>query len=309
MTSGSVERALEAAQSWLEAQDAPEALIVAHEAGRAADPEAARRWVRRILADQDTGGSWGGELLATSEALRTLAEIRTAASLGEQDPGIGRAIDWLRARRGVPGAWSDGCTTDRHRAGTCHHFLGAFFSPAPPEVPQERVQLRSGARVEGDAEVRFVVSVCALDSILQWVEPSRDALLHLEGLRRVIGLWPDTPPSELSTVSLLSAIKALLRSPAEDDRAAAEGGLRVLAGRQRGDGSWVDTDPFQALEVFSLSESAGVDPDRSRRALWHGARLLVAAQKSDGSWGGEEPVGRAFIAWKTLRRVDPRAPA
>lgn len=307
MTSGSVERALEAAQRWIEAQDAPEAVIAAHDAGRAVDPDSAKRWVRRILADQDAGGSWGGGLLATAEALRTLAEIRAAASLGEQDPGIGRAIDWLRARRGVPGAWSDGCTKERHRAGTCHHFLGAFFSPAPPEVPQERVRLRSGAHASGDAEVRFVASACALDAILQWVEPSRDARLHLEGLRRVVGLWPDAPPTELSTVSLLSAIKPLIRSTAEEDRRAAERGLRTLAGRQRGDGSWVDTDPFQALEVFSLSESAAVDPERSRRALWHGARLLIAAQKSDGSWGGEEPVGRAFIAWKTLRRVDPRA--
>lgn len=308
MTSGSVERALKRAQDWLLAQDAPEAVIVAHEAGAAGDPDEAARWVRRVLSEQDDAGSWSGDLLTTAEALATLAEIRAAASLREQDPAIGRALDWLRARRGVPGAWSDGCTKARHQAGTCHHFLGAFFSPGPPEVPQEEARLRSGARVARDAEVRFIASVAALDCVLQWVEPGRDARLHLEGLRRVVDLWPDSPPAELSTISLLSAIQALLRSTATEDRTAAERGLRVVAGRQRGDGSWVDTDPFQALEVFSAAESAGVDRERSHRALWHGARLLIAAQKADGSWGGDAPVGRALIAWRTLRRVDPRGP-
>lgn len=304
MTTGSVERALDRAQQWLVAQDAPESVIVAHEAGAAGGSGDAKRWVRRILAEQDDGGSWGGELLATAEALTALAEIREAASLREQDPGIGRGLDWLRARRGVPGAWSDGCTKDRHHAGTCHHFLGGFFSPGPPEVPQEVASLRSGARAAGDTEVRFVSSAVALDCLLRWVEPTRDARLHLEGLRRVVGLWPEAPPAELSTVSLLSAIHALLRSRDAEDHTAAERGLRVLAGRQRGDGSWVDTDPFQALQVFALAVLAGVDPERSHRALWHGARLLIASQKGDGSWGGEEPVGRALIAWRTLRRVD-----
>lgn len=307
MTSGSVERALRAAQEWLARLDAPEAVIIAHEAGLTSDPGDARRWARRILDAQDAAGSWGDDVTATAGALLTLAEIRTVASLREQDPGIGRALDWLRARRGVPGAWSDGCSEKRHRIGICHHFLGGFFSPGPPEIPEQEARLRSGVRAMGDAEVRFVASATALRSLLEWAPPTRDTKLHLEGLRRVVALWPESPPEGLSNAALLAAAHALLLSPIAEDRAAAEHGLRVLAGKQRGDGSWVDTDPFQALEVFARAEAVGVAPERAHGALWHGARLLVSSQKSDGSWGGEEASRRALIGWRTLRSVDPTA--
>lgn len=307
MTSGSVERAFRAAQEWIVALDTAESVIVAHEAGLSSDPSGARRWGRRILDAQDAAGAWDGDLTATAGALLTLAEIRTAASLQERDPAIGRALDWLRARRGVPGAWSDGCSEERHRIGICHHFLGGFFSPGPPEVPEEEARLRSGVRAVGDADVRFVASATALRALLEWAPPSRDTRLHLEGLRRVVALWPERPPTGLSNAALLAAVHVLLLSPADEDRAAAEHGLRVLAGKQRGDGSWVETDPFQALEVFARAESVGVGPERAHGALWHGARLLVSSQKSDGSWGGEEAPRRALIGWRTLRSVDPGA--
>lgn len=307
MTSGSVERALMAAQEWILGLDAPEAVIIAYEAGLSSDPTGARRWIRRILDAQDTAGAWGGDVTATAAALLTLAEIRTAASLREQEPGIGRALDWLRDRRGVPGAWSDGCSEERHRIGVCHHFLGGFFSPGPPEVPAEEARLRSGVRAVGDGNVRFVASATALRSVLEWAQPSRDTRLHLEALRRVVALWPESPPGGLSNTALLAAVHALLLSPAAEDRAAAQHGLRVLAGKQRGDGSWVETDPFQALEVFARAEQVGVAPERAHGALWHGARLLVSSQRSDGSWGGEEASRRTLVGWRTLRSVDPAA--
>lgn len=310
MTAASVGRALERARDWLVAQDAPEAVIVAHEAGAAGDDADARRWIRRILDRQGPGGAWDGDVVRTAGALMTLAEIRSAASLREQDPAIGVALDWLRARRGAPGAWSDGCSEERHALGLCHHFLGGFLSPGPPEVPQLEAPLRSGARAVGDAEVRFVASAVALRCLLVWAQPARDARLHLEGLRHVVGLWPEQPPAGLGIVSLLAAIHALLRSGAPEDRAAAEQGLRVVAGKQRGDGSWVETDPFQALEVFTGSESGGADWERAHRALWHGARLLISTQKSDGSWGGDDDAPRrALIAWRALRRLEPTSPA
>lgn len=303
MTAGSVERALTAAQAWLAGQDAPEAVIVTHEAGVAEDQAEARRWVRRLLDDQDTQGSWAGDLTATAGTLMTVEEIRTAASLKEQDPAIGRALDWIRARRSVPGAWSDGCSPDRHRVGLCHHFLGGFFSPAPPEVPLEGTALRNGVTATTDAEARFVASATALRCMLPWTRATGDARLHLEGLRRVVDLWPEQSPAGLSTLSLLAAIHVLLQSPVAADRAAAGRGLRLVGGKQRGDGSWVDIDPFQALEVFARAESEQVSTEQARRALWHGARLLISTQKNDGSWGGEQAPRRALIAWRTLRRV------
>lgn len=306
MTGGSVARAMAAAQAWLTRQDAPEAVIAAHEAGVAHDQADAQRWVRRLLGAQDNQGSWGGDLMATACALMTLEEIRTAAALREQDPGIGRALDWLRARRSVPGAWSDGCSPSRHDLGLCHHFLGGFFSPAPPEVPVEEVALRNGVSAANDAEGRFIASVTALRCMLPWTRATGDARLHLEGLRRVVDRWSELPPLGLTTASLLAAIHVLLQSPVPEDRAAAGRGLRLVGGKQRGDGSWVDMDPFQALEMFAQAGSDDVSGEQAHRALWHGARLLISTQKTDGSWGGERAARRALIAWRTLRIVDPQ---
>ncbi|HUG40293.1 MAG TPA: hypothetical protein VMM12_07405 [Longimicrobiales bacterium] len=305
MTAESVERALAAAQGWLLIQDAPESVIVAHEGGVAESQEGARRWVRRILDDQDQGGAWGGELLDTSAALLTIQEIRSAAGVVEREPEINRGLDWVRDRQNVSGAWTDGCTPDRHERGTCHHFMGGFFSPGPPEVPYEEGWLRAGLRLAGDAEVRFVASVLALRCLMAWSEGGADVRLHLAGLRRLLGGWDDHVPAGLSTGSLLAAIQALLLSPEPEDRSAAEGGLRIVGGRQRGDGSWVDADAFQALEVFGAAVDADVFTDRSRRALWHGARLLTASQQRDGSWGKAYGPRRALIAWRTFRRLDP----
>jgi hypothetical protein len=305
MMASSTERALEASQAWLLAQDSPETVIVAHEAGLAKSGADARRWIGRILSDQDGSGSWNGDLLWTAESLLTVQELRAAAGVVEQDPGIGRAHDWIRTRRGVPGTWADGCSPPRHEQGLCHHFVGGFFSPAPPDVLCEEARLRCGARLVGDAEVRLAASVAALRCVLGDDRGGRDDRLHLSGLRRLVRVWDQGAPEGLSTGALLSAILALVESPDAQDRETAEWGLRLVGGKQRGDGSWVETDAFQAMDVIGLAVDAGIDAERMRRALWHGARLLISSQQDDGSWGVDFGTRRALIAWKTLRRVMP----
>lgn len=305
MTADSVERALAAAQAWLAMQEAPEAVIAAHEAGVEDGQERARRWVRRLMDAQDPAGSWGGELLGTASTLLTIQELRTAAGLVERDPGIARGLDWLRSRQNAPGAWTAGCSPERHGRGLCHHFTAGFFSPGPPEVPCQEAWLRGGLRLTGDAEVRFVSSTVALRAVMGWELGGADVGLHLAGLRRIVEAWGGNALPGLSTDSLLASVYALLESPDDGDRGPADAGLRIVAGRQRGDGSWVDADAFQALEVFGAAVDAGVGGDRSRGALWHGARLLIASQQADGSWGREHGARRALIGWRTFRRVDP----
>lgn len=310
MTVESVERAVAAAQAWLSTRDAPEPVIASHEMGLAESPDEAARWVRWILHDQDPDGSWGGELLGTASTLLTVQELRDAAGLVERDPGINRGLDWLRSRRGAPGAWTEGCDPERHTRGLCHHFMTGFFSPGPTETPLEEAWLRGGLRLTGDREVRFATSAVALRCMLRWDAGGADARLHLAGLRRVVAGWDQHVPAGLSTASLLTAVHALLRSNDPGDHAAAEKGLRVVAGKQRGDGSWVDADAFQALEVFGAAVDAEVAAERCRRALWHGARLLIASQQADGSFGRAHGARRALIAWRTFRRIDPaRSPA
>jgi hypothetical protein len=309
MTPPSTERALAASQAWLLEQDAPEAAIVAHEAGVAGSDADARRWIARILGDQDASGSWGGDLLRTAEALLTVKELRSAAGVVEQDPGVGRAHDWIRGRRGLPGTWAEGCSPARHEQGLCHHFIGGFFSPGPPDVPCGEARLRCGARLAGDSEIRLTASIAALRCVLGDGRSGRDDRLHLSALRRLVRVWEGGPPEGLSTGSLLSAILALVESHDPQDREAAEWGLRLVGGKQRGDGSWVETDAFQALDVIGTAAKAEIAADRMRRAHWHGARLLISSQQNDGSWGPGHGARRALIAWRTLRRVVPETAA
>jgi hypothetical protein len=303
MTRADIAASMDAALAWLVSRDSPESIIAAHEAGIATDPRDAQRWVSRVLADQDAGGAWRGDLTATAHALMDVMEIRAAATLQEQDPGIGRALDWIRARRGVPGAWTDGCTPPRHRQGTCHHFLGGFFSPAPPEVVLESGALRSGVAATGDSPARFIASLAALQCLLAWQRDTADIRLHLEGVRRVASLWPAAPPPDLTLACFLAAVRVLLHSPVEEDQQEARRGVLLVSGKQRGDGSWVDIDPIQALELFGEASELGVAREQARGALRHGARLLQTTQSDNGSWGGEAPERRALIAWRTLRRV------
>lgn len=297
-------RAVEAALVWLRTRDAPEAAIAAHEAGRDPSPEDARRWVRWIV-DRERNGAWDSELPATLRSLQVLRELREAASLQEQDPAIGRALDWVRGRQGMAGAWTDGCSPARHRQGFCHHFTAGFFSPAAPDAILGGLDLPSGVRTAGEAETRFALSAGALRCVLLWRGPGTDDRLHLEALGRMVAVWSEARPEGLTTNGLLAAIHALLASPDPADRDAAARGLRTVAETQRGDGSWVDADPFHALDVFGEAAAAGVGGEQVQTTVDYGARLLVAAQHGDGSWGPEHGPRRALIAVRTLRRSGP----
>ncbi len=305
MTVDALDQALAASQAWLLDQEAPEAVVLAHEAGADVPRTNARHWVSRVLGEQRDDGSWGGDLLRTIDSLLTIQELRTAARLVEQDPGVARAHDWIRGRRGLPGTWADGCSSDRHRQGLCHHFSGGFYSPADPDVMQPGARLRCGAEVAGDGELRFVASALALRCVLGAGREGQDDRLHLAGLRQVVRVWAENRPGDLSVGGLLAAIHALIASDHPADRDAAQAGLRLVGSKQRGDGSWVETDAFQALDVIGTAVAAGIDVDRMNQALWHGARLLVSSQQKDGSWGRDHGPRRALIGWRTLRRLAP----
>lgn len=291
----------DAALAWLVEQDAPEAAIAAHEAGVSESNGEAKRWVRRVLHGE-RGGAWEDDFVATVQALDTVRELQEAASLEERPPAIGRGLDWLHGRKGAPGAWTDGCDPERHRLGFCHHFAGGFFSPGPTDPAQDEIVISPGTSVVGDSQIRFVASALALRCLLLWRRAGPDAGLHLEVLRRLVARWSEGPPLGLGTTALLTALQALISSTDDKDREAAEQGVRLVAGNQRGDGSWADADPFHALAMFDDAAVAGVGGDRTTNALEHGARLLRASQRADGSWGSDYGPRRTLIGLRTLRR-------
>jgi hypothetical protein len=302
------DRYAEAAMAWLAEQDAPEAAIAAHEFDVAGSKADAERWVRRVLeGEQD--GAWDTDVIATVQALDTVRELQRAASLPERSSAIGRALDWLRSRQGGPGAWTDGCDPERHREGFCQHFAGGFFSPGAADATLDEIAIAPGVSVVGDSQVRFVTSALTLRCLLLWRGVGTDARLHLEVLRRLVARWRQGPPAGLGTTALLAAVQALIASSDDLDREAASEGIRVVAGTQRGDGSWADADPFHALAVFVDAATARVGGDRATNALEHGAQLLRASQRADGSWGSDSGPRRALIGLRTLRRAQGRASA
>lgn len=297
-------RALERTAEFLEKRSGAVALIARAEIGRAGDDDELEgtRLIRSLLDEQSRDGSFDGDLARTAQVLMEMREISNAAGLSEVDPGIGRALDWLRSRQGQPGRWSDGCTDERHAAGLCHHFLGGFFSPAPPDAALEPLDVSCGITLEEDGDIRFVSSCLALRALWRWDAHAPDAGLHLDGVQRA--LEQATPPVvELSPETALEGLVTLLDDPDASDAGleTVVHGLEDLATRQLGDGSWTNVDVFHTLDVLLRASERGLVTGAVARALDHSARLLASAQQPDGSWGSEAADRRALLGWRAMR--------
>lgn len=304
-------RALERTAEFLKRRSGAVALIARAEIGRASDDDQAegKRLIRSVLDEQSPDGSFDGDLARTAQTLMEMREIARAAGLGEVDPGIGRALDWLRSRQGQPGRWSDGCSDERHAAGLCHHFLGGFFSPAPPDAALEPLTMSCGVTLDADGDIRFVSSCLALSALWRWDAHAPDAGLHLDGVQRALA--QATPPVvELSPETMLEGLGTLLDAPVASDAATetAVRHLEDLATRQLGDGSWTNVDVFHALDVLLRAAARRLVTVAATGALDRSARLLASAQQPDGSWGSEAADRRALLGWRAMRWVAEREP-
>ena len=152
MLNTSIEPARDRAEAAIAASDAVDAVIARREAGRARpdDDALTEQHVAELAAGQRDDGSWDGELVRTAEILLLLHDLVApdgdgAAAKGRTDgseraratatPVVERGMAWLRGRRRRPGCYGEGCTPERHAEALCHHFMGGFFSPGPPEAP------------------------------------------------------------------------------------------------------------------------------------------------------------------------------
>jgi hypothetical protein len=301
--SAAIRRALGAVEAYLLRESSgAEALLARREVGLPApgDGAALEAEAAAVLAAQLDDGSWGGGLLDTAEALLALHELWEGENRGSGQ--VERGLDWLRTRRGAPGRFGDRCDPRRHEAALCHHFLGGFFSPAPPEPPLEAVRLACGAPVSGDAAARLVASCVALQAKLRWGRYGRDIELHLEGLRRIVDLW-DERAGLFTVPAFVAAVAALSDARDPRSRDAAARGIATLVGAQRADGTWPDVDLFQVLELLERTARTGGASPALDAALYRGAVLLAVSIQDDGTWGQHAGTRRTLIGWRVLRHA------
>jgi hypothetical protein len=295
-------RALEGTAAFLERRGGADALVARAVIGRPHDDDEAEatRLVRALLDGQSRDGSFDGDLGHTAGVLVQIREVSEAAGLGEVDPGVGRGLDWLRGRQGQPGRWSDGCSPDRHGAGLCHHFVGGFFAPAPPDMKLPAMDVSCGVTLERDGDIRFVASCLALRTFWRWQAHAPDATLHLDGVRAAL-VSPSV--ARLSPEAVLEGLITVLDAPQQTEqvRETIAQHLDDLAARQLGDGSWGNVDVFHALDVLLHSDELGVATVAAEHALGRSAHLLASAQQPDGSWGSQAADRRALLGWRAMR--------
>jgi len=65
------------------------------------------------------------------------------------------ALDWLVTQANRPGAFGEGCTAARHAHRVCEHFVGGFFSPAPPSQRAAPASMPNGKVYRVESQARF----------------------------------------------------------------------------------------------------------------------------------------------------------
>lgn len=266
------------------------------------------RFLLNLAAAQNPDGHWHHSLSETAWNLRLLHD------LGEhRTPGVYRAIEWIFSRQGQPGAFALGCSAARHRERLCQHFFGPCFSPGDVQIGSVRfpngaeITSNAGARPADGAPARageatlaqsgagFLISNVALEALLRWGY-DRDPRLesYLDSLRnfpRMLSRYKD----RFTPAVVVSVLAILLRDRHPRSKKQAGNMLRLLARRQKRDGSWPHLDRFFVLDVIGASRNP-----HALRMLARSRRWLLAHMRRGATsppWGtGALSTGNALRA-------------
>ena len=271
--------------------------LLAREAlGRPAegDAELRDRLVDRLRGETRLDGSVGGAALPTIWRAHELIDL----GHGGGASGTLRVMGWVMSLAGKPGAFGEGCAEPRHQHRACAHWLGGFFSPAPPEQRVAPITFPSGKVFRAEAAARFAVSCLALRAAVRAGYEAWPAIqAHLIGLGRLEGEWekwgsyytPDLVASGLTGLAGASAPHAV----------AAHRVSATIAAHQEPDGTWAQADLFHVLEALTWTATVP-----ARTALRRALPALVQRQRPDGSFPGPAREERALIALRVLLAAD-----
>lgn len=295
-------RAVQRADSAVLEAPVLEAVLARREAGepRLADEGHAFALVEELCTFRRDDGSWGGDLVRTAEAL-LLAHALTPRPAVEVRGAVDAGASWIRSRQGVPGAFAEGCTPERHALRFCEHFITGFFSPAAPSADLSSLTLASGIRFGGDAAARLGASCLALRALLRWGFEGADIDSHVDGVRGIVTGVALNAPSFISVAGYIAAVGALAEAPPDPRNKAAVGaGLERIAGLQRADGSWRGVDAFHVLDALLAAAARGHRTASADGAIARAARMLALLQREDGAWGRETGPERTLTGWRAL---------
>lgn len=254
------------------------------------DPGQRDRLVRELRGETRLDGSVGGAVVPTIWRVIELIEL----GHGGDQAGTIRVMGWVLKLQEQPGAYGEGCTDQRHAHKVCEHFIGGFFSAAPPTQRLSPVTLPMGNVYRSESAARFATSCLALRASLMAGYERRPGMgRHLESLVRLQGEF-DGWEGYFTPDMILAALGALAMAPPPFRDALPEA-TAFVARHQQEDGTWPNTDLFHALNGLV---SAGTM--EARAAVRKAVPGILKRQRPDGSFGTTAQEERALVALRAL---------
>lgn len=229
--------------------------------------------------------------------LDTVLALDELIEVGGPAPAIAAGVDLLLTSVGAPGAFGEGCTAARHAHRLCEHFLGGFFSAAPPTHRVAPLELPNGRVWRVESQARFAASTWMLAAVVRAGRVSDPGVQrHLDSFTHLLDEWARWDEF-LAPDLAFGAIGALAAAP-ERWHPTREALLRLAAQQQAPDGTWPKADFFTALDGLSRTTDPLAIP-MLERAL----PSLLQRQREDGSFGSVAQDERSLIGLRVFQRT------